>query len=109
MEPELRREYYPDGTNGTIALNGITICATIELPWKNNCARVSCIPEGRYPVVKRYSHKFKHHYILEDVPQRQYIRRHPTNDALLNTGLYCSGFHIYRNGQRFIICKAIEK
>jgi len=45
MEPELQRDYFSGRTNGAIALNGITICATNELPWKNNSARVACIPE----------------------------------------------------------------
>lgn len=83
MELELLRAYFLEGTNGTLACNGITICATIELPWKNNSARISCIPEGRYPLIKRYSPKFRNHYLVEDVPDRQYILLHPANNALL--------------------------
>jgi len=45
MEPEATTRLFSGGTNGAIALNGITICATNELPWKNNSARVACIPE----------------------------------------------------------------
>lgn len=83
MELELLREYFLQGTNGTLACNGIAICATIELPWKNNSARISCIPEGRYRLIKRYSPKFTNHYLLENVPDRQYILIHPANNALL--------------------------
>lgn len=83
MELELLREYFSVGTNGTLTCNGIAICATIELPWKNNSARISCIPEGRYPLIKRYSPKFKNHYLLENVPDRQYILIHPANNALI--------------------------
>jgi hypothetical protein len=83
MELELLREYFLQGTNGIIACNGIAICATIELPWKNNSARISCIPEGRYSLIKRYSPKFKNHYLLENVPDRQYILIHPANNALI--------------------------
>src|SRR6185312_722180 len=82
MELELLREYFSEGTNGTLACNGIRICATIELPWKNNSARISCIPEGRYLLEKRYSPKFRHHYLVNDVPDRQYILIHPANNAL---------------------------
>lgn len=82
MELELLRAYFLQGTNGTIACNGIAICATIELPWKNNSARISCIPEGRYSLIKRYSPKFKNHYLLENVQDRQYILIHPANNAL---------------------------
>ncbi len=83
MELELIREYYPQGTNGILACNGLTICATIELPWKNNNARISCIPEGRYSLIKRYSPRFKTHLMLKDVPYRQYILIHPANNAAL--------------------------
>tara|TARA_R110000868_G_scaffold138960_1_gene353545 strand:+ start:28635 stop:28823 length:189 start_codon:yes stop_codon:yes gene_type:complete len=31
------------------------------LPWKNNETKVSCIPEGKYFIRKRYSNKFKWH------------------------------------------------
>ena len=34
MEPELTREYFLQGTNGTLGCNGVTICATIKLPWR---------------------------------------------------------------------------
>ena len=44
----LTRTYFPDGTNGKLECEGKLICNTIELPWKNNEKRVSCIPEGKY-------------------------------------------------------------
>ena len=83
MELELIRKYDPAGTNGTLACNGRILCATIELPWKNNSARISCVPEGRYRLVQRYSPHFKMHFMLKDVPGRQYILIHPANDAVL--------------------------
>jgi hypothetical protein len=83
MELELTRSYFSKGTNGTLAHNGHPICATIELPWKNNRARISCIPEGRYRLVKRYSPKFGNHFLLEEVPCRTCILVHPANDAML--------------------------
>ena len=82
MELELTRQYFTEGTNGTLACNGNVLCATIELPWKNNSARISCIPEGRYRLVKRYSPHLQHHYQLENVPGREYILIHPANNAL---------------------------
>lgn len=83
MELQLIRSYFSKGTNGTLAHNGQSICATIELPWKNNSARVSCIPEGRYRLIRRYSPKFGDHFLVEEVPHRTYILVHPANDALL--------------------------
>ena len=55
---------------------------SIELPWKDNHARVSCIPEGRYELVKRWSPKFNRHLQVMNVPQREYILIHPANDAM---------------------------
>jgi hypothetical protein len=56
---------------------------TIELPWKNNQAGVSCIPEGKYDLVKRWSPKFGSHLQILNVPGRELILIHPANDALL--------------------------
>jgi hypothetical protein len=82
MKLELIRTYYPDGTNGQLLLNGEMVCSTIELPWKNNASQVSCIPEGKYELRKRYSQRFGWHLELMNVPGRQLILIHPANDAL---------------------------
>jgi Family of unknown function (DUF5675) len=55
---------------------------SIELPWKDNHTRVSCIPEGKYELVKRWSPKFDRHLLLMNVPNRNSILIHPANDAL---------------------------
>ena len=57
----LERDYFPEGTNGTLKIDGKLLCFTIELPWFNNEKRVSCVPEG--------------------VPNRELILIHPANDA----------------------------
>jgi hypothetical protein len=82
MNLELIRTYFPEGTNGILLFNGVAICSTIELPWKNNESRISCIPEGTYGLVKRYSAHFKWHLQVKDVPGRQLILIHPANDAI---------------------------
>ena len=82
MELILNRTYFQDGTNGVIFLAQEKICSTIELPWRNNEKRVSCIPEGRYALKKRFSQKLKSHILLTDVPDRDLILIHPANDAL---------------------------
>jgi len=82
MELELIRTYFPSGTNGKILYQGRLLMYSIELPWKNNHARVSCIPEGGYELVKRWSPKFDRHLLLMNVPQRKDILIHPANDAL---------------------------
>ena len=82
MQLELIRTYYPEGTNGKIFFNGRLMMYSIELPWKENHAGVSCIPEGNYGLVKRYNQKFGRHLELMNVPQREYILIHPANNAL---------------------------
>jgi Family of unknown function (DUF5675) len=82
MELELIRTYWLSGTNGKILFQDRLMMYSIELPWKDNLAQVSCIPEGRYELVKRWSPKFDRHLQVMNVPQREYIFIHPANDAL---------------------------
>jgi len=82
MELVLLRTYHADGTNGQLLHNGALVCSTIELPWKDNQPRVSCIPEGRYELKKRYSPRRGHHLIVQSVAGRSLILVHPANDAL---------------------------
>jgi hypothetical protein len=83
MELELIRIYLPKGTHGSLFNSkGQIICPTIELPWKDNEAKTSCIPEGRYELTKRWSEKFKWHLLINNVPYRSFILMHPANDAV---------------------------
>lgn len=82
MELFLVRSYHQQGIHGVLSGTDQFICYTIELPWLHNCPQVSCIPEGRYPVLKRYSAKFQWHLHLTDVPGRELILLHPANHAL---------------------------
>ena len=78
----LTRTYFPEGTNGKLECEGKLICNTIELPWKMNETKVSCIPEGKYFIRKRYSAKYKWHLEVMNVKNRELILFHPANDAL---------------------------
>jgi len=82
MELVLNRTYYAHGTNGQLLLRGERLSYTIELPWNDNKPQVSCIPEGRYELKKRYSPKFGVHLEVLNVPGRELILIHPANDAL---------------------------
>ena len=81
MELILHRSYFEEGTNGTLFHSSKFLCHTIELPWINNARSISCIPEGKYEVIPRFSKKFKHHLILKNVANRSFILFHPANDA----------------------------
>jgi hypothetical protein len=82
MELTLYRTYFEGGTNGTLFCSDNFLCHTIELPWRDNKRNISCIPEGRYEIVTRYSSHFKHHLLVKGVPQRSLILLHPANNAL---------------------------
>lgn len=82
MKLELIRKYHPNGTDGKLFFTGGFICYTIELPWIHNEHQKSCVPEGEYRIVKRYSPKFEWHLHLPDVPGRELILIHPANNAL---------------------------
>lgn len=78
----LKRNYFPEGTNGKLECEGKLICNTIELPWKNNERRVSCVPEGKYFLSKRYSKKQQWHIEVRNVSGRSGILFHPANNAM---------------------------
>jgi hypothetical protein len=81
MELELIRSYDPDGTNGELRWDGNLICYTIELPWLHNHHNISCIPEGKYELRKRFVQKFGVHLVVVDVPDRSWILIHSAIDA----------------------------
>ena len=52
---------------------------SMELPWKDNKRRESCIPVGTYEVIKHVSPKFGPCLWVQDVPGRSEILIHPAN------------------------------
>lgn len=81
MELRLYRTYNPDGVNGELIFDGARVCYTIELPWLDNQRNRSCIPEGRYVLIKRWSKKHGWHIEVSGVKNRDLILFHPANDA----------------------------
>lgn len=53
-------------TVGKLCVDGVLLCYTIEKPWKDNQAMVSCIPEGVYDLNPCVSPKFGETYCLEN-------------------------------------------
>lgn len=51
----------------------------LELPWKNNERRVSCIPTGSYKARKHRSPRFGNCLWIQDVPNRSEILIHAGN------------------------------
>lgn len=85
MEIIIQRTYFPRGVNGILYIDGVKICQTIELPWKQNQRMISCIPEGKYELKKRYTPRFGYHLYIRDVPQRSNILIHAFNNAMLES------------------------
>lgn len=84
MRAELIRQEYTDKqvTGLMRVLNGSQIVATfatLELAWKNNERKVSCIPKGKYTCVARFSPKYGKHFHITNVPNRDLILIHHGN------------------------------
>ncbi len=83
MKLILERAYGPEGTNGALYREGLElICHTIELPWRDNRQRESCIPEGTYRLEAAYSRRLGKVLTVGPVPGRSGILIHPANNAL---------------------------
>lgn len=54
-------------------------CKTLELPWKNNERRVSCIPAGLYLVAKTHTAHLGDHFWIMNVKGRDGIKIHSAN------------------------------
>jgi hypothetical protein len=61
----------------------IFVFKTLELPWRDNQRRISCIPQGTYSCRKRKaaeSGSFNYdHVLIQNVPNRSYILFHRVN------------------------------
>lgn len=75
-----RRWDSTDGRPGILDIEGIPTFPTIELPWKNNQADISCVSIGEYLIERFYSQRFKMElFRLLNVPNRDAIEIHPAN------------------------------
>jgi hypothetical protein len=84
MKAYLIRTYLPDCTIGVFVAqtpggNVLMECSMLELPWRDNQRKISCIPEGVYRVRIRRTDKFGQHYHILDVPNRDSILQHSGN------------------------------
>lgn len=110
MELTLFRKYHENGTNGQLYSGGQLICFTIELPWLQNRRNVSCIPEGRYEVVKRTTKERGDHLHMIGVPDRSWILFHAANHALIDLkGCIAPVGKLNGPGLGFESWKALEK
>lgn len=72
-----RQENTISGSFGVLSFDGVEICKTLELPWRNNISNFSCIPTGVYTCSWTWSPRFKRMmYEVKAVKGRSGIRIH---------------------------------
>ena len=72
--------------------NGIALrYKGLELPWKDNKRRVSCIPEGVYEAIIHDSPKFGRCVWIQNVPDRSEILIHAANYVRQLLGCQAAG------------------
>lgn len=69
-------------------------CYCLELIWKNNYKKISCIPVGTYNVEKRISDKFGEHFHILNVPGRDFILIHSGNYHSDTQGCILPGIYL---------------
>lgn len=85
MTAVLARRYEPHQTMGSLSVfdkdRSVLDVKTLELPWKENERKISCIPPGTY-ICERIQHpRFGHSWHVMDVPNRDGIIIHIGNFA----------------------------
>ena len=80
----IRRVYYypEDGTFGIIDDDGTIFGLTVELSWKQNQKKISCIPDGEYVCKRIQSPTFGNTFEVTNVPNRTEILFHIANTVL---------------------------
>lgn len=82
------RDSYSDmGTFGKLYIDGKFFCYTVEQVWNDNKTDVSCIPEGTYKLMRRYSPivkktsagEFDEGYEITGVQGRTFVMIHAGN------------------------------
>lgn len=76
-----REDSEEDGMYGTLRFPDGTVLNSLELPWRDNAARISSIPPGTYPCKIRTSASLGEVYEVQKVPGRTAILIHAGNSA----------------------------
>jgi len=75
----LRFHSTPTETIGLLYGEDVPSFYTLELPYRDNQKNVSCIPPGRYSLIKHMSYKFGPCFEIANVPNRSGILLHAAN------------------------------
>jgi Family of unknown function (DUF5675) len=71
----------PTHTYGVMLYDNQRICDTIERPWLDNQAKISCIPAGTYTAIAFNSPHNGDVWLLENTTPRSMIEIHSANTA----------------------------
>jgi hypothetical protein len=75
-----RMAYLDEGTFGKLYLPNGKLFFTVERPWLDNLPRVSCVPEGTYPLIRDYFDRGGYEtFQVMDVSGRSQILIHVAN------------------------------
>jgi len=103
----LSRKYLPDCTQGIATLPSGKQIKTIEPPWLDNKANVSCYPEGAYLVKwlpRSASGKYKRVWHVQNVPDRVGILWHIGNLVSHTQGCTLTGLkHGWLGNERAVL------
>lgn len=87
----IRIEKNDNVTLGIMLVDNQPMYSTLELPDKDNAKNISCIPVGRYKIIKHISPKFGKCFYVKNVPNREHILIHAGNTTADTEGCILVG------------------
>ena len=91
----IRDTFTEESTIGKLYIDGEEFCDTLELAWRDNQRRISCIPSGEYKARIRLPRESASrdyiHLLIQDVPNRDYVLFHRGNTAKDSRGCVLVG------------------
>lgn len=83
-------------TYGVLLSQGLPLCLTLERPWLDNAAQVSCVPPGVYPCIAHNSPDHPDTWEVTSVPNRFEVLIHTGNTVNDTKGCILVGAAFYQ-------------
>lgn len=87
-------------TYGVLFNQNTPLCVTLERPWQNDEANLSCIPAGTYQCISHNSQKHPNTWEITNVPGRSAILIHEANTISDLLGCVGAGSSFFPGGIR---------
>ena len=94
------------GVIGTLSIEDVQVCYTLERPWQNNSPEISCIPKGFYLCKRIVSPKFGTTFEITKVIDRTHVLFHSGNSIQDTRGCVLLGFQYNDTQEELIISKS---